>query len=309
MNKKLLLLILALSSLPVANALSDASGPDHFQIRAGHTAPVHETADLNAPLLFTLTEGRTGLKNRGCIGITPFGEWSQMTDAEKEEAKTKIWCQIDYFGRSGWVQNIHLAEYGLPATPTYNCARAKGAVENLICKDGELMSLDQTLTHTYQGALARAKGLDAFPGKAVNTLRATQRGWIKGRNDCWKAGENIKTCTRDQYLQRISSLEAEWALQPSEAVTFYQCGQPANEIAVSLFNTTPWPAMALEQGDRRDILVRWISPSTEQEQTDETAFDGPFTGPFGLSVTLNEEGLSLSRGNDGTDITCTPAAS
>ena len=65
--------------------------------------------------------------------------------------------------------------------PTVNCAKASGEVETLICADPSLAALDRKLDEVYKAASAKAKG------KLATRLREDQRGWVKGRNDCWKA--------------------------------------------------------------------------------------------------------------------------
>ena len=98
--------------------------------------------------------------------------------------------------------------------PTFNCAKASGEVETLICADPSLAALDRTLGEVYKAASAKAKG------KLATRLREDQRGWVKGRNDCWKAkGEQtwitatwtvdtVKGCVDAQYRLRTSELQA-----------------------------------------------------------------------------------------------------
>ncbi len=83
--------------------------------------------------------------------------------------------------------------------PSYDCDKADGSVEELICNDSELSKLDLDLAHLYISALKATKGQEH------RTLKAYQRGWIKGRNDCWKAN-NIRTCVLDEYNMRIKEL-------------------------------------------------------------------------------------------------------
>eukprot|EP01038_Epipyxis_sp_PR26KG_P000178 gene178-biopygen128 len=79
---------------------------------------------------------------------------------------------------------LSAAGLALPAAaqgPTFDCKKAAGTVEQQICSDASLTALDRQLDTVYQAATAKA-------GKTLlKTLRAEQRGWVKGRNDCWKA--------------------------------------------------------------------------------------------------------------------------
>ena len=82
--------------------------------------------------------------------------------------------------------------------PSFDCSKVeKNSSESLICSSDELMDLDRELSMVYKQALEKASKDD--------TLKAHQRGWIKGRNDCWKA-EDEKKCMVDQYTLRIQEL-------------------------------------------------------------------------------------------------------
>ena len=37
-------------------------------------------------------------------------------------------------------------------------------------------------------------------------LKAEQRGWIKGRNDCWKS-DDMRGCVANEYRYRINELK------------------------------------------------------------------------------------------------------
>ena len=83
--------------------------------------------------------------------------------------------------------------------PSFDCAKVKKeSSEALICSSDELMDLDKELAAVYKQALPKATKDDM--------LIAHQRGWIKGRNDCWKA-DNEKKCMADTYRLRIKELK------------------------------------------------------------------------------------------------------
>jgi uncharacterized protein len=88
--------------------------------------------------------------------------------------------------------------------PSFDCSKVKkDSSEGLICGSDELMDLDNELAGVYKQALTKASKDDM--------LKAHQRGWIKGRNDCWKA-EDEKKCMADQYKLRIKELKEKYAL-------------------------------------------------------------------------------------------------
>lgn len=87
------------------------------------------------------------------------------------------------------------------AAPSFDCKKANGEVEQMICKDDTLSRLDRETTRLYGLALDSR----SLPTSQKKTLLAEQRGWIKGRNDCWKS-DDARACTSTQYLQRIYEL-------------------------------------------------------------------------------------------------------
>jgi uncharacterized protein len=142
----------------------------------------------------------------------------------------------------------------LAQDPTFDCAKAQGEVEELICSDTSLAALDQKLDQVYKAASAKAKG------KLATELREMQRGWVGGRNDCWKAKEQtwitatwtvntVNDCVDAQYRLRTSELQALWHLVPPKTVSYACQNNPANEVVANLFETDP-ATIRLERGDR-----------------------------------------------------------
>jgi uncharacterized protein len=86
------------------------------------------------------------------------------------------------------------------ADPSFDCGRATHEVEKLICKDAELARLDNTLDGLY------AAVLESTPASQQRMLKAEQRGWVKGRNDCWKSSD-MRGCVADEYRGRIAELK------------------------------------------------------------------------------------------------------
>lgn len=134
------------------------------------------------------------------------------------------------------------------AQPAFDCTKADGAAETLICEDAALAVLDQRLSETYTQAVTVAGQLDAGAEDATASLRAMQRGWIKGRNDCWKA-DDLRSCVENAYLDREGDLVATWMLREPTSVVSYACGgNPANEVTAFFFDTER-PSVRVEYGD------------------------------------------------------------
>jgi uncharacterized protein len=146
--------------------------------------------------------------------------------------------------------------------PTFDCSTVKADVERLICSDAALAALDRKLDAVYNAALAKAGA-----GPLVRQLRQEQRGWTKGRDDCWKANgqdtwitatwavNTVRHCVDAQYRQRTSELQAVWRLLQPRTLSFACQGHPANEVVANLFDTDP-PTLRLERGDQTKTLWR-----------------------------------------------------
>jgi uncharacterized protein len=132
--------------------------------------------------------------------------------------------------------------------PAFSCAKvAPGSIEAMVCGDAELSALDRKLAGVYASALKKAAN------EKPPQLKATQRGWVKGRNDCWKAGDK-RTCVKDSYVDRIVELQARYRLVKSTGPVRFACdGNPANEVIITYFETEPGSAIA-ERGDSTSLM-------------------------------------------------------
>jgi uncharacterized protein len=136
--------------------------------------------------------------------------------------------------------------------PSFDCSKASGSIEELICKDKELSSLDHKLAGVY------AEALEIAASEHPPVLKAEQRGWIKGRNDCWKS-KNPRNCTASAYRLRIAELQARYRLVPANGPIWYFCNDnPRNEVVVTFFETDP-PTLEAERGDQ--VSLMYLQPS------------------------------------------------
>ncbi|MEO1114760.1 MAG: MliC family protein [Pseudomonadota bacterium] len=141
----------------------------------------------------------------------------------------------------------------LAAEPAFDCAKAESSAEELICSNEDLAKLDRTLADVYGKAVA-AIGTFADKDAALNDFKAYQRGWIKGRDDCWKADDEL-ACIKSDYEYRIAEITAKYGLIEGQKPVFYMCNDnPADEIVATYFPTTP-PSARLERGDSTEIVV------------------------------------------------------
>ncbi|MGY0830905.1 MliC family protein [Azospirillum argentinense] len=133
--------------------------------------------------------------------------------------------------------------------PSFSCATVeKGSIEQMVCADAGLSALDRKLAGVYGEATAKA--VNEHPP----VLKAEQHGWIKGRNDCWKADDR-HACVEEQYRLRIAELQARYRLVPAIGPVRFACdGQAGNELTATFFETDP-PTMIAERGDAVSLMV------------------------------------------------------
>lgn len=137
--------------------------------------------------------------------------------------------------------------------PGFDCARASGQVEQLICADTALAALDRKLGETYRIAQ------EHYPNDELPTLKTEQRGWIKGRNDCWKAA-HINACVTQAYQTRIVELQISSGQLSAPTAVAYDCGDPDKTPLFAAFYKDADPAsVVLTSGN--DQVIAFIAPS------------------------------------------------
>ena len=135
--------------------------------------------------------------------------------------------------------------------PSFDCNVVRpGSTEDAICKDESLITLDLKLAAVYAQAVALSAN-----EQPPHYLAAEQRGWIKGRNDCWKSNDE-RSCIADSYTRRITELQAKYKLVSQQGPIFYYCNnQAANEVVVTFFQTEPLTLIA-ERGDSVSLMYK-----------------------------------------------------
>jgi len=158
-------------------------------------------------------------------------------------------------------------------TPSFDCSAADGAVEELVCSDEELARLDRQLQDVFGQAVGVIRGYPpALADQELPAFRTEQRGWISGRNECWKS-DDVRACTEEAYLRRIAELKAGYRLVDPEATVFWTCdGNPSNEFVTILFATTP-RSVVVERGDGSEVAIQTPAASGAR-------YDGPFGAWF-----------------------------
>jgi uncharacterized protein len=177
---------------------------------------------------------------------------------------SEAWCrhidQIVRYSRASSAGNEALARAATAAGPSFACDEVRaGSIEAMICEDSELSALDHRLSGVYVAAAEKAAN------EHPPLLKAEQRGWIKGRNECWK-NDDKHGCVRNEYQRRIAELQARYRLLPGRGPVHFMCdGNPANEVVATFFQTDP-PTLIAERGDSVSLMYLQRSASGAKYQ-------------------------------------------
>ena len=182
-----------------------------------------------------------------------------------------------------------LAALGVQAQPAFDCAKASGEVETLICADEDLQALDRNLARTW------ARANESWPAEVATEQRAMQRGWIKGRNDCWKA-EDTRNCVEFAYKSRVVELSISAGLVEAPGYQNLSCDDNAGPFTASFYNDLEPRAVVLTRGSDQVTALsaptgsgtRYTAPGVEfRSKGDEAMVDW-----FGTSLRC-----TLEQGN------------
>jgi uncharacterized protein len=147
-----------------------------------------------------------------------------------------------------WAATTALA-WADASLPTFDCSKASGEIETLICSDPELAALDHKMDAVFKRALAKNTGPD------LKTLAAHQRGWIKGRNDCWKA-QDKKQCVIESYNVRMVELQITNGLVMAPTAVGFVCnGDLSIPFFATFYNELDPPAAVITYGGDQTIAI------------------------------------------------------
>lgn len=136
------------------------------------------------------------------------------------------------------------------ATPSFDCSRARGKAQQLVCTDAQLATLDRETARLYALA-SKSPQLDT---RQRARLRAEQIGWIRGRDDCWKA-DDLRACVLGNYVMRIHELRRDYPDARADAPDSLSSGPVAlackgvdAPLAATFIRTAPPLACLASQG-------------------------------------------------------------
>lgn len=146
--------------------------------------------------------------------------------------------------------------------PSFDCAAAESQAEKLVCGDDEFAELDREVVRLFRLA---SDGPDLTAAQR-DELAAFQRGWIKGRDDCWK-DDDPAACVKRSYVIRIAELRQRYAGARAEDAAGISLGPFATRctgldavIATVFVNSDPG-AVYLAWADNVAVLDHVISGS------------------------------------------------
>jgi len=120
------------------------------------------------------------------------------------------------------------------AAPSFDCSGARpGGTEEMICKDAELSAMDREVDRLYRKIKAQTTEED------FQTIQAAQRGWLKGRDESWKASDPLQYVV-DAYQERIAVLGVQAGEVTAPEPVSYDCtGGAFERLVASFYDTTP----------------------------------------------------------------------
>ena len=132
--------------------------------------------------------------------------------------------------------------------PSFDCARARSAVERSLCANAELAALDREEARLYRLALRGA------PAARRAHLVARQREFLAGRNRCGEDLEPFDQCIRNAYLEDIAEMRRIAGISDkgglSSGPVRYRCDSNYPDAWVTRFALDPeqaWVALPARQ--------------------------------------------------------------
>lgn len=176
------------------------------------------------------------------------------------------------------------------AEPSFDCGKVEAdSIAGMVCTDDGLAALDRKMAAVYADATARATGAQR------SELRAEQRGWIKGRDDCWKSDDK-RACVEQAYVLRIAELQAAYALVPAAGHAVYVCdGQADKRVTAAFFQTEPPTAVAEFRGQTSLMFQQPAASGAKYQGRNETLWEHQGEALIGWGYGTAEMRCRVSR--------------
>ena len=148
--------------------------------------------------------------------------------------------------------------------PSFSCDKAEG-VALKVCQSPQLSKLDRDLAGLYKRVLGQADS------DSQKQLKATQRGWIKGRDECWKASD-VDACVLEQYQVRLVKLQIQSGAVQVPAAVEFDCNDDSKPFTAVFYNQLEPQAAVLTYGDDQTIAIAQPSGSGSKYSAEGVEF-------------------------------------
>ncbi len=258
-------------------AYATADGPDYYRVTKvdqGDIVNLRAGANAKAEMIIEIPPDSNCILNLGCHGGLTMDEFTTLSKEEqqKRQKKNPRWCKVEFNAIVGWVAGRFLAEGDCNAAadkesktgkgPSFDCAKGTGEAEQLVCGNEQLSALDRELARVYKLAVSD----QSLTAQEKNSLKASQRGWIKGRDETWKV-EAKNNYVTELYVGRIAELLRESPVsrttdnsRMSSGPALYDCG--AIPAEVYFINTEPAKAVIFQDTKAKGYLITTLTPET-----------------------------------------------
>jgi len=149
---------LIMGSCLASQVRGEADGPDYYRVvdvAAGDVLTIRTEPNTEAGKIGEIPPDTDGVRNLGCQGGLSLIEWEEATPAEREAARMRRWCRVEFAGTTGWVAARFLAEGAAPAG---------GSRWRIVEVAGGTTVGDATLAFQAGGTLAGSTGCNHFNG-------------------------------------------------------------------------------------------------------------------------------------------------
>lgn len=136
---------------------------------------------------------------------------------------------------------------------SFDCAKAASEIEKLVCADPELAAVDKRLTEVYEKELNR-------PDSVKPAMAAAQRGWIKGRDDCWKEDDK-RRCALEAYWTRLAELQINSPETMAPTPVEFRCDDNRQAVSAAFYSQFDPLSVVLTVGKDQAILFSEPSAS------------------------------------------------
>ena len=115
-----------------------------------------------------------------------------MPSGHTDPMLQRLFCAL-LCASAGALAQAPMAPSPSPATPSFDCMKARGRIEKAICEEPSLSMLDRRLQEVYSLALTQTSN--------PSDVKRAQRRWLDTRDDC-----KDSSCLLERYATRLDEL-------------------------------------------------------------------------------------------------------